>query len=103
MKTWRERIVEAQARRKFTQEDKDLAADWATCAVGEQRLIHPLVVKMPTNPRGPWWVGRPEDDVLMDLGCADGFYDAVRRHAYRKADRILDQIEDRVLQLKRES
>lgn len=45
MKRWEQRIQEARERRmfgvlpypRFTREDRDLAANWSTCAVGEVR------------------------------------------------------------------
>ena len=69
--TWRERIVAARARGKFTKRQKDMALDWTTCAVGEQHAALPAVVLLDEL---DW----PEDGELCRLGSADvGFAGAV--------------------------
>jgi hypothetical protein len=98
--SWRERVALARARGHFTQEDVALATkSWATCAVGEQHHALPTVVRLV-----------PMDPVLEELGEANGrprpnrvlgFGWAVLRDDFDLADQRLDEIEDRVLQLKR--
>jgi len=105
MKTWRERVVEARARGRFTQQDNRDAGKWETCAVGEQaRLLpgvvtfRPMISGIPTS----LW---PADYSLREFGWgadnSGGFTDAVHRNDFDQAERMLDAIEDRVLELKR--
>lgn len=99
MITWRERIVKARARGHFTNEEKALADDWGTCAVGEQAEAHPLVVRYQ---HGCTCLG-PVDNTLYRLGSSTlGFCLAVLVNRFDKADEYLDAIEDRVMVLKRE-
>ena len=101
--TWRERIVAARERGQFTTQDVDDArTSWQTCAVGEQHAAMPFVVLY-----GERWSGLsgcgPVDDTLWRLGGTEsGFGRAVQDHQFDAAEELLDQIEDRVLQLKRE-
>ena len=98
--TWRERIAKARNRGLFTQEDKDLAASWATCGVGEKNMELPLVVvyiepgRLQAHPTG--W---PISSKLHDLGCK--FLTEVNRNRFGRADQLLDAIDDAVLELKR--
>jgi len=98
--TWRERIAEARERGKFTTEDRALAGEWATCAVGEQavRAGHETITARVDFAA---LMARP----LMTWDDCDGqrFFEAVMAHAVNEADRLLDAIEDRALQLKREA
>lgn len=98
MKTWRERVAEARERGKFTEVDRIQAYRWASCAVGEQHRLYPLIV------RYEW--DEPRDGQLYTLGLGGstrkGFAFAVDENLFDLADQRLDQIEDRVLQLKRE-
>ena len=88
MKTWRERVADAKERGRFTDQDVDLAADWNSCAVGEQHALHPFIVKLfPTN--------------MFQEGF--DFITAVSDDRIDEADALLDRIEDRVLQLKRDA
>ena len=98
METWRERVIAAKARGTFTRDECSAACSWLTCAVGEQRASLPQVVIYVNGVA-------PEDDVLAHLGSdfGTGFAWAVSRADFGLAERILDQIEDRVLQLKREA
>ena len=108
MTTWRERVAEARARGKFDHRDLVDAGLWATCAVGEQHAALPSVVVYAHD--------EPVDGVLLSLGgyhgrLPDGSFDlfaegdrflrAISDNDFAMADRCLDQIEDRVLQLKR--
>ena len=108
--TWRERIVAARERGAFTDHDVDDArGSWLTCAIGEQHAAHPDVVVY--SDETPY--GGPVDGVLRTLGGPPwaplpappppcGFNEAVVLNAVDLAEDLLDQIEDRVLQLKRE-
>lgn len=100
MTTWRERIVAAQER-GFTWEDRRDARRWATCAVGEQHALHPeVVVYLP--PDGVFTSPYPADPVLLLLGDNhEGFCAAVDDQDVDRAAKLLEQIEDRVLELKR--
>lgn len=100
--TWRERIAAARERGQFTLEDVTDAAQWTTCAVGEQHAQHPLVVRYEEDSEG----GFPTDDVLYRLGgywaAMDyGFLWAVSKNHFDRAEAVLGAIEDRVLELKR--
>lgn len=86
--TWRERLENASV----TAEMLNLAQHWYSCAVGEQGCLHPLIVLDDVS-------GSPKDEKLWALGL--GFYHALWEHNRSKAKQILDQIEDRVLELKR--
>ena len=96
--TWRERIVAARGRGRFTADDRDKVDKWETCAVGEQHAAHPLVVHVCNKERGGY---SPNDPVLRNLGGVGGFCGAVLLDRVDRADVLLDQIEDRVLELKR--
>ena len=98
MKPWRERIAEARARGEFTTEDMTLATrSWCTCAVGEQLALYGEEVVM-------FLEGGPADPTLWRLGASrtPGFGQAVERNDFDAAERLLDAIEDRALELKRE-
>lgn len=107
--SWRERIAAARARGGFSPMDKTMAANWMTCAVGEQRAMYPGVVKVVD----PLWFGAPTDDQLRVLGGGTpggppfsgfaGFGWAVLTNDFARAEALLDAIEDRVLVLKREA
>lgn len=91
-KTWRERLAEG-----LTAETVLLASHWDTCAVGEQRALHPEVVRYRTTR-----VSRahaPRDRPLERLGV--NFYLYLSMGDIPAAGRALDAIEDRVLVLKR--
>ncbi len=95
--TWRERIQAARESGRFTEYDKDLASNWNTCAVGEQREAMPSVVLKFTE------LGTmPQDNELYNLGGGpNGFYTAVLENNINLAESLLDRIEDRVLAMKR--
>src|SRR5262249_14180190 len=92
-KSWRERLSAARSRGHFTQEDCALASDWDRCAVGEQRAMLPTVVVCTTR-----LIGR-EDETLNELGRR--FYAAIKAGDIAEAERLLDKIEDRILEMKR--
>ena len=87
--TWRERIVVARERGQFTREDIELASEWDTCAVGELGIV---IHKIP--------------NLLLAIDfVTDGsaFVGAVTRHEFDEAERLLDNIADLALCLKREA
>lgn len=111
--TWRERIVAARERGEFTEEEQRLAgcsftremkslmpfAGYACCAVGEQaeRYGAELIFGAPVA-----WSGLvPLDTALRDWGGE--FAGAVSGREFDMAESLLDKIEDRAMQLKREA
>lgn len=103
MKTWRERIAEARERGWFTEQDRLDAGRWCSCAVGEQWAQMPAVIVYTNVDRSDpaWRNGGPSKyDDLLDWGS--DFPQAVCGNDYDRADHLLDLIEDRALQLKRE-
>ena len=80
-KTWWQRIDQAEQEGGFTSEDIWMAADWVTCACGEQDS------RIPRN------LGAPEDDVLYHLGGI--FAVAVDNHNFAEARETLAAIEKR--------
>src|SRR5688572_8829656 len=97
--TWRERIVAARERGSFSWADRQDAIHWTTCAVGEQHDLHPTVVVGIDHV----FHGGPADGTLGVLGSLCCFQGAVNRDDFDAAELYLDQIEDRVLELKREA
>ena len=93
--TWRERIVAARERGGFTNEDRRLAKELDTCAVGEMSLRSGVSYGKLTGPEVQVVSWAP----CCTLGLA--FFGAVLRNEYGFADHVLDQIEDRALELKR--
>jgi hypothetical protein len=91
--SWRERIARARDCGRFTDDDRRLAARWTTCAVGEQIRHYPRLIKLEQ--------GSPADADLGQLGT--GFFAAVLANDVLRAETILGQIEDRVLEIKRQS
>ena len=99
MKTWRERIVEARERGAFTREDLALWGLGSTCFVGEQRERYGIMFNLEMTGVGLESLARPEDShhtlqtkILRALSSND----------FNEAERLLDQVEDRALELKRE-
>lgn len=84
---WRERVAMAEESGHFTADDWELAQCWTTCAIGEQWQIAPQIRDM------KW-------DCEASLGMS--FWNAVDTDQPKLASRILDQIEDEALRLKRE-
>lgn len=95
-KTWRERVIETQDLSPLF----PLANEWATCAVGEAATQHPCVVMMIRESERAWNDG-PEDETLNRLGFS--FQWAIGNNDRARALAILDQIDDRVLALKRKA
>jgi hypothetical protein len=90
---WRERIIRARECGRFTDDDRRLAARWTTCAVGEQISHYPKLIKLEC--------GSPVDADLGQLGTT--FFAAVLANDVARAEETLSRIEDRVLELKRQS
>lgn len=90
MINWRERIAEKLARKEFewNEEESDALGHFETCLVGEQHMKHPEVVLYAFK--------GPVDHVLLGLGLSPSIFIGPQT-----AERVLDKIEDRVLQLKR--
>src|SRR5262249_44409557 len=92
MKRWEERIDDARQRRifgmlvypRFSGDDRELASNWATCAVGEVRRRY----------------GVRMDRTLGTLGVK--FYRAVLWNMVERAAEIRDAIDIHALQKKRE-
>ena len=92
MKRWEQRIEEARRRRifgflpypSFTRDDRELAANWATCAVGEVRRRY----------------GVRMDCTLGTLGVT--FYRAVLWNRTDRAAELREAIETHALAQKRE-
>jgi hypothetical protein len=103
--TWRERIVAARERGDFTEDDVYKAGSWTTCVVGEVHQAHPLVVRYGEcvgTCGGMDGCGWPLDKTFEVLGDdLYGFAQAVKVGNVDRAEALLDQIEDRVLELKR--
>lgn len=88
MTPWRERIERAKAHGCFSESDIYQSALWACCAVGEQAELNSLVVSLCLI------------DAVLEMYGMD-FMTAVKQHDFHGAARLLDRIEDRVLELKR--
>ena len=104
--TWRERVQAARERGGFLPEDRVAAGEWLTCAVGEHHAQYPDVVIYEKHWAFPAPALIPADfalNVLGGNGSHCGFSDAVGRNDFDLAEQLLDQIEDRVLCLKREA
>ena len=102
MKTWRERIVEARVRGYFTQEDKDLAMVGSKCAVGEAAAFK-------GKDAWSWFNSHYEGKAVVKIGYYVGdhalgglFPCLVQDNNFDGAEKCLEIIEDRVMQLKRE-
>lgn len=99
--TWRERIVAARARGGFTREDRDLAASWGTCAVSEQAIARTgHYQRLPSEGARSYHIETEWPD-LYSPGHAF-YWKAVAVDNFDEAERLLDQIEDEALRLKRE-
>lgn len=113
VKTWREECVIARERQARGEVPFRRAVvlratrSWCTCGVGEQRRLHPGAVKYRRYSSGPLGLRLhlgPVDHALSDLGSAHvmgGFAFSVLNQDVAAAERALDAIEDRVVELKR--
>lgn len=91
---WREYLLKLPD--DYTRCQAWLSAEWNTCAVGEQREKYPeLIHAIPSEDKR----NRPQDDVLFQLG--HDFHSAILKGDKHRALEVIDQIEDRVLEMKR--
>lgn len=91
-KTWRERIAEARERGWFTQSDCTAWASLLTCPAGEVAQSYGMKVQECLTSEDPWVD-------LWDQGNA--MWAIMGRRDFDAADRLLDAIHDRALELKR--
>ena len=91
--TWRERIQAARERGRFTPYDRDDASEYCSCAVGE------TVEKYGVS-RGGFVCDKGSLFSAQAVGVR--FYRAVKANSFDEAEALLDAIEDRGVELKRE-
>lgn len=95
-RTWRERIAEARKRGHWDADDARAWTNLETCPAGVVALEYGIGVLFPnTRYTTPCW-----NDELHFLG--NRFGDAMMSRDFDRAENLLDQLEDRALQLKRE-
>ena len=90
---WGEIIINAEARGRFHDSEIRRAADWQTCACGEQHEDIPRWTPDMTKQRGGKVAGAPVDEDLAMLG--EAFYQAVHYHHFVNAASALVAIEVR--------
>src|SRR5207253_1464975 len=78
--SWRERVIRARERRRFTDDDRRQAARWSTCAVGEHVRSHLMLIKLE--------YGLPVDVELGRLGTV--FFAAVLGNDAPRAEAAMD-------------
>lgn len=83
---WGKRIIDAEERGEFTQQDRIEAENWVTCACGK------VTVDIPRHD-----VGSPIDTKLLWLGL--DFDHAVDSHRFTSASKTLVEIEKRAAQV----
>lgn len=99
MKTWRERIVEAEERKRrgkkdvFTDEDVDLAQSAYTCAWAELNKRYGLGLRVLRT------YELFQNNAVEDVG--ERFATAVTFQNPKRAAQLLDKIEDMALDMKR--
>ena len=91
--SWRERIAAARAQGAFSEDDSVAAGDYTTCAVGEQVKASGGVLS--------WQAFSVEPKSEHCDGMR--FMRAVHGNDFDAADMLLDAIEDRALELKRQA
>ena len=96
METWRERIVAARARGGFTEEEKRTIVDCESCFWADVRADFGV------EPCSPLELALLNDPVLERLVFRRAIA-AVAKDDMDRAERILDQMYDRMLTLKREA
>lgn len=92
--TWRERIVAARERGKFTMEDIFLWLKPNSCFVGEQRERYGLWFNLEMTGIGDFVPCGPFQTAVQS---------SLMRNDFDEAERLLDTCEDRALALKRTS
>jgi hypothetical protein len=93
MKTWTERIEDAEIYGSFTLVDIKAAGTWVTCACGEQDTRIPRAPVNADTYEADTYEYAPLDPTLRKLGM--DFYAAVGHHDTVAARRILRAIEAR--------
>lgn len=111
VKDWRQRIaaIGDKNRPVPSMSDKICARSWGRCVVGKMHEQYPEVVRYKEKdgfvlvPNGELMkaIGRPVDSILRALGTK--FSSAIEKDDLKWADQLLDEIDDRVLELKRET
>lgn len=91
--SWTKRIKKALKVGVFTQEDKDDASSWTTCAVGEVSQRYPKVVVVVDEA----YDHEPKNGRMEQLGA--DFYDAVAEDRVRDAAKIFVKIQAHTLKL----
>ena len=92
---WGQRIIQAEERNHFTENDIHLAADWPTCACGETYVRNPFEC---LDPQGDY-ERAPTDHVLQRLGA--DFSIEVNHHNYSLAAETMVEIEQRAIEIAR--
>ena len=96
--SWRERIQAARERGEFTYEDRMRAVSCSTCAVGEAArdigIDHNAFVAVRFVTDSP-------NALSIARHLSVGFTMAVINRRFDEAERLLDEIEDRALAIKR--
>ena len=82
---WGKKIIAAEARGKFTNNNQDRAGEWTTCACGKSTS------DIPTTKMG--YLNEPIDDHLRQLGM--DFYSDVEGDRFLSAAKTLVEIETR--------
>jgi hypothetical protein len=96
MKTWRERIAQARERGKFNNEDWSAWVSLSTCPAGELVKAYPCLSEPSSN---------RSDLCLWNRtlhGMGNDFEGPLAANDFDAAERLLDAMEDRALQLKLE-
>ena len=95
--TWHERLDAIEARGFPTDEDKQLAENWVTCACGEQ---DPRIPRFAEDFEDLGYENAPKDALLRDLGLE--FFIAIKLSIFNgtfKARRILAASEKRAAEV----
>jgi len=91
---WKTRIKAALKRNKFNTEDRDLASEWQTCAIGEQ-------LKINSNAKEEKFVDKANNQARVgkafDLGMY--FHYAVKYDEVQKASELYKEIQKVKLKL----
>lgn len=91
---WGKRIIKAEKRGRFTENDSEMVADWMTCACGKQDPRIPrLDFETCIANRSLGCLGAPADSELREKGVI--FYNHIKEHRFVDAARTLVKIEKR--------
>ena len=100
MRTWREINVEARARGWYSDEERRLWNDGQTCLVGEYRKRYGVDCDMNMGLGDTTSFGPAGE--LLTPSVQLQILTAMQTHDFDEFDRLIDFVEDRALQLKRE-